>query len=320
MSKADMPLAASRQAAADTSVTLCGLTMPSPVIAASGAFGYGREMAEWYNLNCLGGISMKGTTQNARFGNPAPRIAECEGGLLNAVGLQNPGVHAVIEKELPYLRSLYSGVVLANVSGFSVDEYVYVAGLFDGCAGVDMLEINISCPNVKHGGMAFGTDAKSAATVVGAVRKAVKKPILIKLSPNVTDIAEIALACQAAGADGLVVANTLLGMRINPRTGSPLVSTGVSGFSGPAVKPVILRMVYQVCAAVSLPVVGVGGIASADDVLEYVSAGATAVQIASETLVNPFACRDVAAALPKVMACYGIESLDSIRGRTRGMH
>lgn len=300
----------------DTKLTLCGFTLPNPVIAASGTFGFGAEMAAWFNLNLLGGIAIKGTTQHPRFGNPTPRIAECQAGLLNAVGLQNPGVDAVVATELPRLCGMYDGVILANISGFSVEEYVYTAQKFEATPDADILELNISCPNVRHGGMAFGTDAKTAATVVGAVRKVVKKPLLVKLSPNVTSISEIALACEAAGADGLVVANTLLGMRIHPRTGAPLVSTGMSGFSGPAVKPIILRMVYQVCAAVKLPVVGVGGIATADDVLEYISAGAAAVQVGSQTLVSPTACADIIAELPVKMAEYGIPSLESIKGRT----
>ena len=301
----------------DTSIQLCKHTLPNPVIAASGTFGFGTDMAEWYDLNILGGISIKGTTQSERFGNPAPRIAECEGGLLNAIGLQNPGVDVVVSTELPKLVSRYHGVVLANISGFSIDEYVYVTEKFEASPDCDLLEINISCPNVRHGGMAFGTSPKSAAEVVGAVRKVAKKPLLVKLSPNVTSITDIALACEAAGADGLVVANTLLGMRIHPRTGAPLVSTGMSGFSGPAIKPVALRMVYEVCGVVKVPVVGVGGIATADDVLEYISAGATAVQVGSQTLADPFACKKIVEDLPVKMAEYNIDSLQGCCGRTR---
>ncbi len=299
----------------DISVKLCGHTMKNPVMPASGTFGFGCEMAEWYELNILGGIALKGTTQSARFGNATPRIAECEGGMLNAIGLQNPGVQQVVSQEIPQLRALYNGTVIANVSGFSIDEYVYVAQMMDECPGVDMLEINISCPNVKHGGMAFGTSDVAAAQVCTAVRNVVKKPMLMKLSPNVTDIVKIAKACEAAGADGLVLINTLLGMRIHPASGKPIVSTGSCGFSGPAIKPVALRMVHDVCAAVALPVVGVGGIASAGDVLEFVSAGATAVQVGAQNLVDPYACPRIIEDLPQVMSAFGISSLDEIRGR-----
>lgn len=301
----------------DTSVTLCGKTLPNPIIAASGTFGYGYEMSRWFPLDVLGGIVLKGTTAQARFGNPTPRIAECTGGLLNAVGLQNPGVNAVVQQEIPRLRKFYNGAIFANISGFSISEYVEVSELFDACDDVDFLEINISCPNVKHGGMAFGTQAQSAAEVVRAVRPRVKKPLLVKLSPNVTSITEIAKACEGEGADGLVVANTLLGMRIHPASGKVLVSTGSCGFSGPAALPVILRMVYETCTAVRIPVVGVGGIASADDVLEYISAGATAVQVGSQTLIHPTACQTIIESLPAVMQVYGISSLFSIQGRTK---
>ena len=301
----------------DTSVVLCGKTLPNPVIAASGTFGFGYEMAQWFPLDILGGISMKGTTSAPRYGNPSPRIAECTGGLLNAVGLQNPGVKAVVAEELPKLREEYKGAVFANISGFSVEEYVEISKIFDAQEDVDFLEINISCPNVKHGGMAFGTSAAAAAEVVRTVRQRVKKPLFVKLSPNVTSIIDIAKACEAEGADGLVVANTLLGMRIEPATGRPIVSTGTCGFSGPAVKPVILRMVYETCGSVSIPVIGVGGVACADDVLEYISAGAVAVQVGSQTLVDPVACQTIVESLPAVMAAYGIKSLKSIQGRAR---
>ncbi len=300
-------------ASIDTSVELLGHRLQNPVIAASGTFGFGYEMAEWYDLNALGGIALKGTTREARFGNPAPRIAECREGMLNAVGLQNPGVQAVVAEELPRLRKVYDGLVIANVCGFTIEEYVYVAQAFDAADGADVLELNISCPNVKHGGMAFGTSAAQAAGVVRAVRRAVKKPLLVKLSPNVTSIAEIACACVEAGAEGLVVANTLLGLRLSPRDGKPLVSIGACGFSGPAVKPVILRMVREVCAAVEVPVLGVGGIANADDVLEYLWAGAAAVQVGSQTLVEPCAGKAIAEALPAAMARYGIPSLQTIK-------
>lgn len=300
----------------DTRMELCGFTLPNPVIPASGCFGFGYEMAEWYDLNLLGGIALKGTTRAPRFGNPTPRIAECEAGMLNAVGLQNPGVEEVVRTEVPRLRELYKGVVLANISGFSLEEYVETARFFDAAPGVDLLEINISCPNVKCGGMAYGTSPQAAAEVTAAVKNAVKKPVLVKLSPNVTSIADIARACEAAGADGLVLINTLLGMRIHPRTGRPIVSTGMSGFSGPAIKPVALRMVFEVCRAVNLPVVGVGGIQSADDILEFISAGATAVEVGSANLIDPCACKNLVQTLPLVMQGYGIQSLQGIKGRT----
>ncbi len=299
----------------DLKVRLGELELKNPVIPASGTFGFGYEMARFYDLNELGAISLKGTTLNARFGNPTPRIAECREGLLNAIGLQNPGVHAVIDSEIPRLRQVYSGPVIANISGFSLEEYVETARLFDGCADVDILEINISCPNVKHGGMAFGTQPEAAREVTEAVKKACKKPVYMKLSPNVTDIVAIARACEQGGADGLVLINTLLGMVIDPRSGRPVVSTGAAGFSGPAVKPVAVRMVYQVCAATKLPVIGVGGIATADDVLEMLSAGAGAVQVGAQNLVNPWACKEIIDALPGVMQRYGIKSLQSVIGR-----
>ena len=300
---------------ADIKVKLGGLELKNPVIPASGTFGFGYEMARFYDLNELGAIALKGTTLNARFGNPTPRIAECREGLLNAIGLQNPGVHTVIDSEIPRLRQVYRGPVIANISGFSLEEYVETARLLDGCADVDILEINISCPNVKHGGMAFGTQPEAAHEVTAAVKAACAKPVYMKLSPNVTDIAAIARACEQGGADGLVLINTLLGMVIDPRSGRPVVSTGAAGFSGPAVKPVAVRMVYQVCAATNLPVIGVGGIATADDVLEMLSAGASAVQVGAQNLVNPWACKEIIDALPGVMQRYGIESLQSIVGR-----
>lgn len=301
----------------DISVTLCGHTLPNPIIPASGTFGFGYEMSRWFKLDVLGAIALKGTTRDARFGNPTPRIAECTAGLLNAIGLQNPGVAEVIKTELPRLRRFYSGLAIANICGFSVDEYVYVAQQFDEDETCGILEVNISCPNVKHGGMAFGTSAAAAAEVATAVKKAVKKPVFIKLSPNVTDIAEIAKACEAAGADGLTVANTFLGMRIHPATGKPIVSTGASGFSGPAIKPIALRMVHEVCAAVKIPVIGCGGIATTDDVIEFISAGAAAVQVGAQTLVDPFTCKTLAEGLPAALAAYGIKSLDEARGRAQ---
>ncbi len=298
-----------------TEMDLCGIRLKNPVMTASGTFGYGYEMADWFDINILGGISLKGTTWEARFGNPTPRIAECASGMLNAIGLQNPGVQAVIDTELVKMREKYNGVAIANISGFSIEEYVKVTEKLNADDRIDILEINISCPNVKHGGMAFGTDATCAAEVVRALRGRVKKPMLIKLSPNVTSIKDIAKACAAEGADGLVVANTFLGMRIDPRTGKPIVSTGMCGFSGPAVKPIALRMVYEVCSVVDIPVVGVGGIADVDDVLEYISAGATAVQVGSQTLVDPTVCKTIIEMMPRVMAAYNIENLADIKGR-----
>ena len=263
--------------------TLSGITLKNPVIPASGTFGFGQEMSRFYDLNVLGGISLKGTTGEERFGNPTPRIAECREGMLNAVGLQNPGVDAVVARELPAIRKIYDGVLLANISGFSVEEYVAVAQKFDAAGEIDILEINISCPNVRHGGMAFGTDPGAAREVTAAVKAVTKKPVYMKLSPNVTDIAAIAKACEAGGADGITLINTLLGMVIDPRTGRPIVSTKMSGFSGPAIKPVALRMVYQAAQAVHIPIIGVGGISTADDVIEFMSAGASAVQVGPES-------------------------------------
>ena len=296
--------------------SLSGITLKNPVIPASGTFGFGQEMAQFYDLNVLGGISLKGTTGEERFGNPTPRIAECREGLLNAVGLQNPGVDAVIAHELPAVRKLYGGVLLANISGFSVEEYVMVAEKFDKADQIDILEINISCPNVRHGGMAFGTDPGAAQEVTAAVKAVTHKPVYMKLSPNVTDIAAIARACEAGGADGITLINTLLGMVIDPRTGRPIVSTKMSGFSGPAIKPVALRMVYQAAQAVNIPIIGVGGISTADDVIEFMSAGASAVQVGAQNLVDPFACPKIIAELPGKLDEYGIANLKDIIGRS----
>ena len=296
--------------------SLSGITLQNPVIPASGTFGFGQEMAQFYDLNVLGGISLKGTTGEERFGNPTPRIAECREGLLNAVGLQNPGVDAVIAHELPAVRKLYNGVLLANISGFSVEEYVMVAEKFDRADEIDILEINISCPTVRHGGMAFGTDPGAAQEVTAAVKAVTKKPVYMKLSPNVTDIAAIAKACEAGGADGITLINTLLGMVIDPRTGRPIVSTKMSGFSGPAIKPVALRMVYQAAAAVNIPIIGVGGIATADDVIEFLSAGASAVQVGAQNLVDPYACPKIIEELPRKLDEYGIGSVQDIIGRS----
>lgn len=295
---------------------LGSITLKNPVIPASGTFGFGYEMARFYDLNVLGAISLKGTTGEERFGNPTPRIAECREGMLNAIGLQNPGVEAVISKELPKIRDNYSGVLIANISGFSIDEYVRVASLFDRAEGIDILEINISCPNVRHGGMAFGTDPAAAREVTAAVRAKTNKPVFMKLSPNVTDIVSIAKACEDGGADGITLINTLLGMVIDPKSGRPIVSTKMAGFSGPAIKPVALRMVYQVASVVKLPIIGVGGISEADDVIEFMSAGASAVQVGAQNLVNPYACPDIIEQLPKKMDEYGIKSLKDIIGRS----
>ncbi len=298
----------------DTGVTLCGIPLDNPIIPASGTFGFGYEMAEFYDINILGTFSFKGTTRDARFGNATTRIAECPSGMLNAVGLQNPGVHAVIENELPKLKKVFSKPVMANVSGFSIPEYTETAALLDKEEQVGWIELNISCPNVHGGGMAFGTSACDAASVVSAVRKVVKKPLIVKLSPNVTNITEIALAVEAAGADGISLINTLLGMRIDLRKRRPLLANTTGGYSGAAIFPVAVRMVYQVSGAVKIPVVGMGGVASAEDVIEMMLAGATAVQVGAENLRNPFACRDIIGALPEAMDKYNIKSLNEIIG------
>lgn len=296
------------------SVELCGLRLKNPVMPASGTFGFGYEFSQFYDLDILGSMSLKGTTLQPRFGNPTPRIAECSAGMINAVGLQNPGVEAVIAHELPELEKVFHGPAVANISGFSIDEYVAVAERFDACGQIGILEINVSCPNVKHGGMAFGTDPALAAKVCAAVKGRCKKPVFMKLSPNVTDIAAVARACEEAGADGLTLINTLLGMRIDPRTGRPVLSTATGGFSGPAIKPVALRMVWQAYQAVKIPIIGAGGAASADDVIEFMYAGASAVQIGAQNLVEPTACRDIIAALPRKMDEYGITNLRDIIG------
>ena len=298
----------------NTEVELCGIKMDNPVMAASGTFGYGYEFAELYDINCLGSFSFKGTTLEPRFGNPTPRIAECEMGMINAIGLQNPGVDKVIEEELPKLSKCLHKKVMANIGGFSIEEYTEVAKRLDACDQIGWLELNISCPNVRHGGLAFGTDPDAAASVVSSVKKAVKKPVIVKLSPNVTDITAIAKACEAAGADGLSLINTMLGMRIDLNTGKPVIANVMGGFSGPAVFPVALRMVYQVYEAVDIPVVGIGGIRSAEDVIEMMLAGATAVQIGAANLTDPYIRRDIAAQLPEVMDKYGIKDLKDIIG------
>ena len=295
-------------------VNLCGIDMDNPIIPASGTFGFGYEFAELYDINILGTFSFKGTTREARFGNATPRIAECPSGMLNAVGLQNPGVDAVIARELPKMKEVFHKPVMANVSGFSLDEYVEVSSRIDKEDCVGWIELNISCPNVHGGGMAFGTCASSAESVVKAVREVVKKPLIVKLSPNVTNIVEIAKAVEAAGADGVSLINTLLGMRIDMRKKKPLLANVTGGYSGAAVFPVALRMVYQVAGAVKIPVVGMGGVSSAEDVIEMMMVGATAVEIGAENLRNPWACRDIIEALPAVMDKYGITDLSSIIG------
>ena len=297
------------------SVNLCGVTLDNPVIPASGTFGYGWEFAEYYDINCLGTFSFKGTTLHPRFGNPTPRIAECTAGMINAVGLQNPGVDKVIAEELPKLKACFRKPVMANVSGFSVEEYAETCAKLDKEAQVGWLEVNVSCPNVHGGGMSFGVDPAAASSVVRAVKAVAKKPVIVKLSPNVTDIVSIAKACEDAGADGLSLINTLLGMRIDLKTKRPVIANTMGGFSGPAVFPVAVRMVYQVAHAVSIPVVGMGGVFSAQDVLELMLAGATAVEVGTANLIDPFASKRIIDDLPAVMVRYGIEQLtDIIKG------
>ncbi len=296
------------------SVDLCGLRLSNPVIPASGCFGYGKEFAEYYDINILGSFSFKGTTLEPRFGNPTPRIAETPCGMLNSVGLQNPGVEYVITHELPEMKAYFHKPVIANVSGFSIEEYVKTCTLLDAQEQVGILEVNVSCPNVHGGGMAFGTSADSAAAVTKAVKAVTKKPVFVKLSPNVTDIVSIAKACEDAGADGLSLINTLLGMRIDLKTRKPILANTMGGVSGPAVFPVALRMVYQVHKAVKIPLMGMGGVSSAKDVIEMMLAGATAVQVGAANLVNPFVCKEIIEALPAEMEKYKITSLEEIIG------
>ena len=298
----------------NTRVNLCGIELDNPVIPASGTFGYGSEFAELYDINCLGTFSFKGTTREPRFGNPTPRIAECAGGMLNAVGLQNPGVDHVIEHELPEMKEFFHKPVMANVSGFSIDEYVEVCQKLDACEQVGWLEVNISCPNVHGGGMSFGTDPKMAAEVTRAVKNVTTKPVIMKLSPNVTDIAAIARACEEAGADALSLINTLMGMRIDLRRRRPLLANKTGGMSGSAIFPLAVRMVYQVYEAVKIPIVGLGGVSCAEDVIEMMLAGATAVQVGAANLTEPFACRDIVEQLPETMEKYRIEKLTDIIG------
>lgn len=296
------------------SVNLCGITLDNPVIPASGTFGYGYEFAELYDINILGTFSFKGTTKDPRFGNPTPRIAECTAGMINAVGLQNPGVEKVISEELPKMREVFHKKVMANVSGFSVPDYAYTCEKLDKCEEVGWLEVNVSCPNVHGGGMSFGTSPEAAAEVTRAVKAVTTKPVIIKLSPNVTDIVSIAKACEEAGADGISLINTLLGMRIDLKTKKPVIANKMGGFSGSAIFPVAVRMVYQVANAVNIPVVGIGGVSSAEDVIEMMLAGATAVEIGAANLIDPFISRDIINNLPEVMEKYGINSLSDIIG------
>lgn len=295
-------------------VNLCGVELDNPIIPASGTFGYGYEFAELYDINILGSFSFKGTTREARFGNPTPRIAECPMGMINAVGLQNPGVENVIACELPKMREHFHKKVMANVSGFSVEDYAYTCERLDGEEDIGWFEVNVSCPNVHGGGMSFGTSPEAAAEVTAAVRKVTKKPLLIKLSPNVTDIVSIAKACEAAGADGISLINTLLGMRIDLKTKKPVIANKMGGFSGSAIFPVAVRMVYQVAGAVNIPVVGMGGVSTAEDVVEMMLAGATAVEVGAANLVDPFACKTIIETLPQVMDKYGIQNLTDIIG------
>ncbi len=296
------------------SVDLCGIRLDNPIIPASGTFGYGYEFAELYDINCLGTFSFKGTTRDPRFGNPTPRIAECTGGMINAVGLQNPGVEKVISHELPLLKQCFHKPVMANVSGFCVEDYAYTCQALDKQEQVGWLEVNVSCPNVHGGGMSFGTSPEAAAEVTRAVKAVTTKPVILKLSPNVTDIVAIAKACEEAGADGISLINTMLGMRIDLRTRKPVIANKMGGFSGPAIFPVAVRMVYQVANAVKIPVIGMGGVSSAEDVVEMMLAGATAVEVGAANLVNPYICRDIIQDLPRVMEKYKIHNLNEIIG------
>ncbi|WP_312046664.1 dihydroorotate dehydrogenase [Anaerotignum sp.] len=298
----------------NTKVTLSGITLDNPIIPASGTFGYGHEFADLYDINILGTFSFKGTTKEPRFGNPTPRIAECTGGMINSVGLQNPGIEKVIREELPKMKKVFHKPVIANISGFSVAEYVYCAEKINQEEQVGIIEVNVSCPNVHLGGMSFGTSPEAAAEVTKAVKSVTTKPVYIKLSPNVTDIATIAKACEEAGADGISLINTLMGMRIDLKTGKPVVANKMGGFSGSAIFPVAVRMVYQVYETVNLPIIGMGGVSTAEDVVELMLAGATAVQVGAANLVDPYACKNIIEALPSVMKKYGIKDLNHIIG------
>ena len=298
----------------DLSVNLAGMKMDNPVVPASGTFGFGNEFKDFYDINILGSFSFKGTTKDARFGNPTPRIAECKNGMINAVGLQNPGVHHVIEHELPDMKKYFNKKVIANVSGFSVDDYAYTCNLLDKEEQVGVLEVNVSCPNVHGGGMSFGTDPQCAAEVTRAVKAVTSKPVFIKLSPNVTDIVSIAKACEEAGADGICLINTMLGMRIDLKKRQPVIANKMGGYSGDAIFPVAVRMVYQVSKACNIPVMGCGGVSSAKDVIEMMMAGATAVQVGAANLVNPYVCKDIIEALPKECEALGINKISDIIG------
>ena len=298
----------------NTKVNLLGIELDNPVIPASGTFGFGYEFAEIYDINILGSFSFKGTTKEARFGNPTPRIAECHSGMLNSVGLQNPGVDKVISEELPKLKKCFNKPVMANVSGFSEEQYVRTVEMLDAESDIGWFEVNISCPNVHGGGMSFGTSPEAAGEITRAVRRVTNKPLIIKLSPNVTDIVSIAKACEAAGADGISLINTLLGMRIDLKKKAPLLANKTGGYSGPAILPVAVRMVYQVYDAVKIPIVGMGGISTAEDVIEFMMAGATAVEVGAANLVNPYACKEIIEDLPRVMEKYRIEKLSDIIG------
>ncbi len=298
----------------DLSVDLCGLQLDNPVVPASGTFGFGEEFNDFYDINILGSFSFKGTTKEARFGNPTPRIAECERGMINAVGLQNPGIDVVIDKLIPHMSTYFHKKVIANISGFSLEEYVECCAKIDKVDEVGIIEVNVSCPNVKHGGMSFGTSPEQAAAVTAAVKAVTTKPVFIKLSPNVTDIVSIAKACEEAGADGICLINTMLGMRIDTKRRKPVIANTMGGFSGPAIFPIAVRMVYQVSQACSIPVMGCGGVSSASDVIEMMMAGATAVQVGAENLVNPYACKEIIEELPREMERLGIENLRDIIG------
>ena len=298
----------------NTKVTLSGIELDNPIIPASGTFGYGYEFAEWYDINCLGTFSFKGTTRDPRFGNPTPRIADCTAGMINAVGLQNPGVDAVIARELPKLKECFHKPVMANVSGFAIEDYAYTCEKLDKEEQVGWLEVNISCPNVHGGGMSFGTSPEAAAAVTKAVKAVTTKPVYIKLSPNVTDIVSIAKACEEAGADGISMINTLMGMRIDLNRKKPIIANKSGGFSGPAIKPVAISMVYRVYEAVKIPIIGMGGLSTAEDVLEMMLAGATAVEIGAANLIDPMASKNIIDDLPRVMAKYGITNLKDIIG------
>ncbi|MBP3320964.1 MAG: dihydroorotate dehydrogenase [Clostridia bacterium] len=299
---------------AELKVTLCGIELDNPIIPASGTFGYGYEFADYYDINMLGTFSFKGTTRDPRFGNPTPRIAECYAGMINAVGLQNPGVEKVIAEELPKMKEVFRKKVMANVSGFSVEDYAYTCERLNDCDEIGWFEVNVSCPNVHGGGMSFGTSPEAAAEVTRAVKKVTTKPVFVKLSPNVTDIVAIAKACEEAGADGISLINTMLGMRINLKTKKPVIANKMGGFSGPAIFPVAVRMVYQVSSAVKIPVIGMGGVSSAEDVIEMMLAGATAVEVGAANLIDPFACKKIIEDLPEVMEQYRINSLSEIIG------